>query len=69
LIRNVGDRAYVMSHAAAEACTVHTAAGCRAWHWRVSGDGYSAGTSKWPSTGRTCCASSGSSGKAASTLY
>jgi len=23
-------------------CTVQTAAGCRAWHWWVSGDGYSA---------------------------
>jgi len=38
--RNVGDCAYAMSHAAVEACTVLTAAGCRAWHWRVSGDGY-----------------------------
>jgi len=37
--RNVG---YAMSHAAAKACTVHTAAGCRAWHWRLSSDGYSA---------------------------
>jgi len=41
-LRNVGDTAYAMSHAAAEACTVHTVAGCRAWHWQVSGDGYSA---------------------------
>jgi len=31
-LRNIGDAAYVMSHAAAEARTVHTAAGCRAWH-------------------------------------
>jgi len=31
-LRNVGDAAYAMSHAAAEACTVRTAAGCRAWH-------------------------------------
>jgi len=27
LITNIGDRAYAMSHAVAEACTVHTAAG------------------------------------------
>jgi len=43
-LRNVGDAAYAMSHAAAEACTVLTVAGCRAWHWWVSGYGYSAAT-------------------------
>jgi len=37
-MRNVGDAAYAMSNAAAEDYKVHTAAGCRAWHWRVSGD-------------------------------
>jgi len=28
-MRNVGHTAYAMSHAAVEACTVHTVAGCR----------------------------------------
>ena len=31
-LTNVGDATYAMSHVAAEACTVHTAAGCGAWH-------------------------------------
>jgi len=31
-LRNVGDAAYATSHAAAEAYTVHTSAGYRAWH-------------------------------------
>jgi len=63
-LRNVGDASYAMSHAAAEAYTVHTSDGCRAWHWRVFSLQHQ--HIQWPSTGWTCCASCGSSGEAAS---